>query len=579
MSWVLVVEDDAGIRAALVEGLSAHGHVVRSAPDGFSALREVAQGNVDVVVLDLGLPDLDGGDVLRMIRGISQVPVVVATARDDDAEVIALLNAGADDYLVKPFSGGQLAARLAAILRRAAGVGGGFAAGGGQSVRPADSQGAVSVGDLRVDPLGRTAHLSGAELNLTRREFDLLAYLAHHADLVVSKRTILAEVWRETYVDDQTIDVHLSSLRRKLGNGVPPPLPAHGPRSGDQAGDAAVRRTLAWLAAAVTSMVALAFLIPLALLVRSEVRTQATTAAEQRAAALAPVLTLTTNAADLRAAIASLDPGGNLAVRLPSGDLVGTAKAPSSLVLNAVEGSESIAQTVPDGWVYLQPVVLARGQVAVVEAFVPQADLSRGVESSWAVMSVLAVGLVLGSVLVADRLGARVVRSSRGLSKASAALGAGDLDSRVDPIGPPELREAGLAFNAMADRVRAAGDRTRAGRGSLAPVADAADRAQAGLRTDHRAGPGSTLGDRGGPAAGGRARLDHHRGPDPAGGRTDGTGLPLAGRRRAVPLRRVRRLRSRRRGARSEPASGRCSPDISPAPARSSSRPNRRRSP
>ena len=214
-----------------------------------------------------------------------------------------------------------------------------------------------------------------------------------------------------------------------------------------------MRRTLVGLAAAVTSMVALAFLIPLALLVRSEVRTQATTAAEQRAAALAPVLTLTANAADVRAAMASLDPGGNLAVRLPNGDLVGAAKAPGSLVLSAVEGSASIARNVPGGWVYLQPVVLARGQVAVVEAFVPQADLSRGVESSWAVMSVLAVGLVLGSVLVADRLGARVVRSSRGLSQASAALGAGDLDSRVDPMGPPELREAGLAFNAMADRV------------------------------------------------------------------------------------------------------------------------------
>ena len=225
MSLVLVVEDDAGIRAALVEGLSAHGHVVRSVPDGFSALREVAQGNIDVVVLDLGLPALAGGDVLRMIRGISQVPVVVATARDDDAEVIALLNAGADDYLVKPFSGGQLAARLAAILRRSAGVGagGGLVSGGGASVRPGDSQCAVSVGDLRVDPLGRTAHLAGAELNLTRREFDLLSYLARHADLVVSKRTILAEVWRETYVDDQTIDVHLSSLRRKLGESASHP--------------------------------------------------------------------------------------------------------------------------------------------------------------------------------------------------------------------------------------------------------------------------------------------------------------------------------------------------------------------
>lgn len=216
MASVLVVEDDAVIRAALIEVLSGHGHAVKTAHQGFEALREITQGPPDIVVLDLGLPDLDGLDVLRMIRGISRVPVLVATARDDDTEIIRLLNAGADDYLVKPFSGGQLAARLGAVLRRSA---------------PADTGAprppALHVGDLHIDPTARTAHLAGRELPLTRREFDLLAYLAAHADQVVSRQRILTEVWQQPYLEEQTVDVHLSALRRKLGEKARQPRYLH----------------------------------------------------------------------------------------------------------------------------------------------------------------------------------------------------------------------------------------------------------------------------------------------------------------------------------------------------------------
>ncbi|MFE2329993.1 response regulator transcription factor [Streptomyces sp. NPDC059385] len=221
MPSVLVVEDDPSIRQSLIEVLAEHGYAVRSAGDGFGALREVTQTPVDAVVLDLGLPDLDGGDALRMIRGISSVPVIVATARDDETEIIRILNAGADDYLVKPFSGGQLIARLSAVLRRTGHVPSGPAAPhAGQGSWPAPAAEplrAAIVGELAVDPGARTAHLAGRELHLTRREFDLLAFLAHHTGQVVSKRRLLTEVWREPYVDDQTVDVHLSSLRRKLG--------------------------------------------------------------------------------------------------------------------------------------------------------------------------------------------------------------------------------------------------------------------------------------------------------------------------------------------------------------------------
>ncbi|MET9604910.1 response regulator transcription factor [Streptomyces sp. NPDC006512] len=217
MPSVLVVEDDPSIRQSLIEVLAEHGYAVRSVGDGFGALREITQIPVDAVVLDLGLPDLDGGDALRMIRGISSVPVLVATARDDETEIIKLLNAGADDYLVKPFSGGQLIARLSAVLRRTTQVPPAHTPAGSLPAPATEPLRPTTVGELAVDPVARTAHLAGQELHLTRREFDLLAFLAHHTGQVVSKRRLLTEVWREPYVDDQTVDVHLSSLRRKLG--------------------------------------------------------------------------------------------------------------------------------------------------------------------------------------------------------------------------------------------------------------------------------------------------------------------------------------------------------------------------
>ncbi|NEC35163.1 sensor histidine kinase [Streptomyces rubrogriseus] len=191
-----------------------------------------------------------------------------------------------------------------------------------------------------------------------------------------------------------------------------------------------MRRALAGIALAVTSMVALSFLIPLALLVREQARDRVTTAAEQRAAALSPVLALTTRRADVQQAVAELGSADQLVVRLPDGGFVGTPHASEEALDRAVRGRETLAVDTADGWAYLQPVVLRGDRVAVVEAYVPAADLTRGVTASWGVMALLAVGLVGGSVLVADRLGAR-----------------------VEPDGPPELQEAGAAFNTMADRV------------------------------------------------------------------------------------------------------------------------------
>ncbi|OKI54436.1 HAMP domain-containing sensor histidine kinase [Streptomyces sp. MJM1172] len=215
-----------------------------------------------------------------------------------------------------------------------------------------------------------------------------------------------------------------------------------------------MRRSLAGVALAVTSMVALSFLIPLAVLVMSLAREQSITAAEQPAAAMAPILTLTTDPDDLRESMAGLDRAEHLAIHLPDSRPIGTSHAPADLLERAKRGRESISQDVPGGgWIYLQPVVLPQDRVAVVENYVPESDLTRGVAASWTVMVVLAIGLLIGSVLVADRLGAKVVRSSKQLAQASYVLGEGNLSTRVVPMGPSELRDAGVAFNAMADRM------------------------------------------------------------------------------------------------------------------------------
>ncbi|MYV50239.1 response regulator [Streptomyces sp. SID2888] len=216
MARVLVVEDDHFVRSALIRQLTEAGHAVRSAGTALQALREVAHVPFDVVILDLGLPDLDGSEALKMLRGITDVPVIVATARDEESEIIRLLDAGADDYLTKPFSVGHLSARIAAVLRRSRAA---TAATGAPPV--------LRVGGLVVDPRRRHAELDGRRLDLTRREFDLLAYLTGRPGVVVPRRELLAEVWQQSYGDDQTIDVHLSWLRRKLGETAAEPRYLH----------------------------------------------------------------------------------------------------------------------------------------------------------------------------------------------------------------------------------------------------------------------------------------------------------------------------------------------------------------
>jgi two-component system KDP operon response regulator KdpE len=203
MPVVLLVEDDAQIRHAVTRALEGAGHVVQAHRTGMAGLSAAVDERPDVVVLDLGLPDVDGGEILRMLRAVSDVPIIVATARDEEEEIVRILDAGVDDYVVKPYSAPQLDARIRALLRR------------GSS---GDRAPTLDVGGLHIDPATRTVTLDGEPVELSRKEFDLLHHLAAAGDRVVTKRELLAEVWHQAYGGaDKTVDVHLSWLRKKLG--------------------------------------------------------------------------------------------------------------------------------------------------------------------------------------------------------------------------------------------------------------------------------------------------------------------------------------------------------------------------
>ncbi len=203
MASVLIIEDEQRIRELVARVLADGGHDVTALGTAMEGLQAVVNGSPDVVILDMGLPDLDGAELLKMIRAVSSVPVIVATARNEDRDVVRTLDAGADDYLVKPFSVDQLVARVRAVLRRVGSE--------GRAVP-------IIVGGLEVDAAAREAHLDGALLELSPKEFDLLRFLAERAGEVVTKRELLAEVWRQPYGgSEKTVDVHLSWLRRKMG--------------------------------------------------------------------------------------------------------------------------------------------------------------------------------------------------------------------------------------------------------------------------------------------------------------------------------------------------------------------------
>ena len=256
MPQVLLVEDDHTIRTALTRALGERGHAVSSAHTAMNGLRQAVDERPDVVVLDLGLPDLDGREVLRMLRAVSPVPVIVATARDDEEEIVRVLDAGADDYVVKPFGAAQLDARIRAVLRRAA----------EQDDGPADHGRRADASSRAAREAVLDGRAAGAE---PARSSTSCTTWPRGPGEVVTKRELLTEVWRMPYGGaDKTVDVHLSWLRRKLGETAQDPRYLHtrARRRRQARRSGPMRRRLAVLVVATTSLVLVAFLVPLALL-------------------------------------------------------------------------------------------------------------------------------------------------------------------------------------------------------------------------------------------------------------------------------------------------------------------------
>jgi two-component system KDP operon response regulator KdpE len=201
---VLLVEDDEGTRRLLRDNLAAHAYAVAEASSVADALRALDASRPDLIVLDLGLPDRDGMSVIRHVRRESTTPILVLSAREDEPQKVAALEAGADDYVTKPIGLAELRARVAALLRRAGGP-------------AADGSGVLSLGPVRLDPLRREVTVAGTSVDLTPREYELLKVLLAHPGRVVTSGRLLRAVWGSAYAEEgHYLHVYVSRLRRKL---------------------------------------------------------------------------------------------------------------------------------------------------------------------------------------------------------------------------------------------------------------------------------------------------------------------------------------------------------------------------
>jgi DNA-binding response OmpR family regulator len=203
---VLVVDDEHALRRLLRLYLEKEGYEVVEADDGLDALSLLRRGGIDLALVDVMLPELDGFELLRRVRNESGIPIILLTARGEEAQRITGLELGADDYVVKPFSPPEVVARVRAQLRRARGL--------------VAAREPLRIGAVELDEDARRVTIDGQEVDLTRREFDLLAALLRDPDRAHTRDALLQLVWGSTYLQTKTVDVHVAALRRKLGDAL-----------------------------------------------------------------------------------------------------------------------------------------------------------------------------------------------------------------------------------------------------------------------------------------------------------------------------------------------------------------------
>jgi two-component system KDP operon response regulator KdpE len=201
---ILVVDDEPQITRVLKTTLSSHGYGIRTAADGDEALQMMKEWSPDLLITDLRMPSMDGLELCRQVRATSQIPIIVLSVRGEERTKVEALDAGADDYVTKPFSTNELLARVRAALRRA-------------SVKDAPEEQAIDIGDFHIDILSRSVQVRGRSLHLTPKEFDLLVYLARHPGRVVTHRALLSAIWGENSVEQpEYLRVFVGHLRKKL---------------------------------------------------------------------------------------------------------------------------------------------------------------------------------------------------------------------------------------------------------------------------------------------------------------------------------------------------------------------------
>jgi len=203
---ILVIEDETSIASFIAMYLEKEGYSVTVAATGAEGLAQASEKMPRVVILDLMLPDIDGFEICRLLRGESDVPIIMLTARDDATDKVNGLELGADDYITKPFDPRELVARVKSVLRRA---------------EPHDGDDVLTAGEIVLDPVRHEVTCSGDEVSLTAKEFDLLAYLILNRGLALSRQQLLEQVWGyEFFGDTRTVDVHINQLRKKLGGAL-----------------------------------------------------------------------------------------------------------------------------------------------------------------------------------------------------------------------------------------------------------------------------------------------------------------------------------------------------------------------